>query len=306
MVSAPSDDDFAFATRVVEMHGGRVDEVVALPGVVNRVLRVTGVGQDWVIRFPVDPRRPNEFPTEIWAAHLASRLGIDTPRVLATGYLDDRPYLVVEYIAPQPGPDVAQMWAWLGRYVAVLATVPLDEAPAGIFSRFGRDLPSAWRSHLRYNLHELSEQDPLIKDGVYQRQDLDRIRTLLQTLGTADFRFGLAHGDLAPRNLIPRRAPSPPFLIDWGTARTGPAPWTDLQQVYVWAVHDRTISDDALNQFAAAAGLPLGDHETAILTQMTARRFLDLARWARDRRADLYDQYRQSSHQGLRTILAVS
>lgn len=306
MVTAPSDDDLAFATRVVEMHGGRVDEVVALPGVVNRVLRATGVGQDWVIRFPVDPRRPNEFPTEIWAAHQASKFGIATPRVLATGYLDDRPYLMVEYIRPQPEPDVAQMWWWLGRYAATLATVPLDEAPEDIFSRFGRDLPSAWRSHLRYNLDELSERDPLIEDGVYQRQDLDRIRTLLETLEAADFAFGLAHGDLAPRNLIPRRTPSPPFLIDWGTATTGPAPWTDLQQVYVWAVHDRTISYDALHQFADAAGLPLRDHETAILTQMTALRFLDLARWAKDRRPDLYDQYRQSSHHGLRTILAVS
>lgn len=187
-----------------------------------------------------------------------------------------------------------------------MARAPLDEAPEGIFSRFGRNLPSAWRSHLRYNLDALSERDPLIEDGVYLRQDLGRLRTLLATLEGVDFVFGLAHGDLAPRNLIPRRAPSPPLLIDWGSARTGPAPWTDLQQVYVWAVHDRTITYDALQQFADAAGLPLGNHETAVLTQLTALRFLDLARWARDRRPDLYDQYRQSSHHGLSTILAMT
>jgi aminoglycoside phosphotransferase (APT) family kinase protein len=303
LVTTPSGDDLAFAARVVGMHGGRADEVVALPGVVNRVLRVTGGGQDWVVRFPVDPRRPNEFPTEIWATHQAIRLGINTPRVLATGYLDDHPYLVVEYVRPQPDPDTALMWRWLGRYAATLATAPLDEAPEGIFSRFGRDLPSAWRSHLRYNLNELSERDPLIDDGVYQPRDRDRIRTLLETLDAADFAFGLAHGDLAPRNLIPRPTPSPPFLIDWGTATTGPAPWTDLQRVYVWAVHDRTISYDAMHHFADAAGLPLGNHETAILTQLTALRFLDLARWARDQRPDLYDEYRQSSQHGLRTIL---
>lgn len=300
---APSDDDVAFATRIVGMHGGGADQIVSLPGVVNSVLRVTGVGNDWVVRFPVDPRRPDEFPTEIWVAHQARELGIDTPPVVATGYLDNRPYMVVEYITPQGKLDADQMWCWLGRYAATLATAPLDGAPDEIFSRFGRDLSSAWRSHLLYNLAELSEQDSLIEDGVYPRQDLDRLRALLEPLEFADLAFGLAHGDLAPRNLIPRRTPLPPVLIDWGTATTGPAPWTDLQQVYVWAVHDRTISHDALHQFAAAAGLPMGDQVSALLNQLTALRFLDLARWARDRRPDLYDQYRHSSRHGLRRIL---
>lgn len=300
---APSDDDVAFATRIAGMHGGGADQIASLPGVVNSVLRVTGVSNDWVVRFPVDRQRPNEFPTEIWVAHQASELGIDTPPVVATGYLDNRPYMVVEYIAPQGEPDDDQMWSWLGRYAATLAMVPLDDAPDEIFSRFGRDLSSAWRSHLRYNLDELSERDSLIVDGVYLRQDLDRLRALLEPLEMTDLAFGIAHGDLAPRNLIPRHTPLPPALIDWGATTTGPAPWTDLQQVYVWAVHDRTISLDALHHFAAAAGLPMGDRVTAILNQMTALRFLDLARWAKDRRPDLYDNYRHSSRVGLRNIL---
>jgi aminoglycoside phosphotransferase (APT) family kinase protein len=300
---APSDDDIAFATRIVGMHGGGADQVTSLPGVVNSVLRVTGRSNDWVVRFPVDRRRPNEFPTEIWVVHQARELGIDTPPVVATGYLDNRPYMVVDYIAPDGKPDAAQMWRWLGRYAATLALAPLDDAPNEIFSRFGRDLPSAWRSHVCYHLDELSERDWLIEDDVYSRQDLARLRALLEPLELADLTFGLAHGDLAPRNLIPRRTPLPPVLIDWGTATTGPVPWTDLQQVYVWAVHDRTISHDALHRFACAAGLPIGDRVTAVLNQMTALRFLDLARWAKDRRPDLYDQYRRSSRHGLRKIL---
>lgn len=302
-VRALSNDDIAFATQVVAIHGGKADQVASLPGVVNHVLRVTAAENDWVVRFPVDPRRPNEFPAEIWVAHQASLVGIASPHLVGTGEVDGRPYMVVEYIGPQEAPAADQLWGWLGRYAATLARVPLDQAPEQLFSRFGRHLPSAWTYHLGYNLEQLSQRDPLIEDGVYHRQDLDRLRALLEPLKSTEFAFGLTHGDLAPRNLIPRRAPSPPLLIDWGTATTGPAPWTDLQRVYVWAVHDQTISPDALRRFADAAGLPLSGHVTATLMQMTALRFLDLARWARERRPDLYDEYRQSSQEGLRTIL---
>lgn len=299
-----SDDATAFAVRITERHGGAADAVVSLPGVVKHVLRVTGDSNDWVVRFPVDRRQPNEFPTEIWVSQRASELGIDTPEVVATGHLDDRPYLVLRYLAPDGELDTDETWRWLGHYSAVLANMPLDGAPGELFSRLGRDLPSAWRSHLHYNLHELSEGDPLINDGVYRHGDLSRLRALLESLESIDFTFGLAHGDLAPRNLISRRPPASPVLIDWGTATTGPAPWTDLQHVYVWAVHDQTISPEALHHFAAGAGLTTDDAVMAVLKQMTALRYLDLARWAKERRPELYDQYRVSSGRGLRTILS--
>lgn len=304
MTTETFDDDAAYAIRVVSMHGGAADVATSLPGVVNRVLRVTGPGTDWVVRFAADARRPNEFPTEVWAARLGSRYGIATPRVVGTGHLEDRAYLVVEHVEPQEEQDTDESWRWLGRYAAILPTVPLDhDAPEEIFSRFGRDLPLAWRAHLDYNLDALSERDPLSEEGVYRPHDRAHLRSLLDRLRSADFTFGLAHGDLAPRNLIQRRPPSPAVLLDWGTATTGPAPWTDLQRVYAWAVHDRTVQSSALDLFADAAGVRLDEQATAILEQLTALRLLDLARWARERRPDLYDQYRRSSQLGLATLV---
>ena len=288
------------------MHGGRADTVLALPGVVNRVFRVVGPGNDWVVRYPLDSRRPDEFPVEVWAAEQASLHGIATPEVVARGHLDDRPYLVIEYVESQQDQDQDEAWRWLGRYATLAATVPLRDAPQAIFSRFGRDLPLAWRAHLNYNYHALSEHDPLTKDGVYRTEDRSHLRALVERLRSADFTFGLAHGDLAPRNLISRRAPSPPVLLDWGSATTGPVPWTDLQRVYAWTVHNQTVSEPALAQFADGAGIPLTGQVRAVLEQMSAVRFLDLARWARERRPDLYDKYRQCSQQGLRTLLGAA
>src|SRR5690606_28129773 len=129
----------------------------------------------------------------------------------------------------------------------------------------------------------LDADDRLLYDGAYRREDQPLLRALISHLSTAHFDFGLAHGDLAPRNLISCGRESPPVLIDWGTATTGPAPWTDLQRVYQWAVHDESISHEALTDFAIAAGTPLDSITLRRLAQLTVLRFLDLARWARDR-----------------------
>ena len=291
------------AVRVVLMRGGQADAVIALPGNVNRVFRISGPDTDWVVRYPIDGQRSNEFPTEVWAPRRASGQGIPVAPVVAIGELEGRPYLVLKYVAPNAAHVQGGTWQWLGRYAARLAMVPLDDAPTGVFSRFGRDLRSAWRAHLQYNLDALSSQDPLLDDGVYPREGRDRLRVLIEQLMLVDFRHGLAHGDLAPRNLVPRRSPLPPILLDWGTATTGPAPWTDIQRVFAWTRYDRLVDELALAQFAEGAGVGLDKQATTGLEQMSAVRFLDLARWARERRPDLYREQCGSSRLALATIL---
>ena len=302
-MDAVSSGDGDFAVRVVRTHGGHADAVRALSGNVNRVFRVKGADTDWVVRYPLDDRRSDEFPAEVWAARRASELGVSVAAVVAAGDLEGRPYLVLEYLAPFEAGGMSEAWQWLGRYAARLAMVPLKDAPAGVFSRFGRDLDSAWRAHLQYNLDALSSQDALLDDGVYLRQDRDRLRVSIEQLMLVDFRHGLAHGDLAPRNLVPRRPPLPPVLLDWGTATTGPTPWTDLQRVYAWTRYDPSVDELALAHFADGAGVTLDKQTTTVLEQMSAVRFLDLARWARDRRPDLYQEQCRSSRVALAAIL---
>lgn len=302
-VGAASIDVDDLAARVVRRHGGQANAVVALPGNVNRVFRVSGPATDWVVRFPLDDRRSNEFPKEIWAARGASGQGVPVPTVVAAGDLDGRLYLVLEYVEPYETDSPGATWQWLGRYAARVAVVPLEDAPTQLFSRFGRDLRFAWRAHLQYNLDALSSHDLLLDDGVYARQDSERLRASIEQLMRVDFRHGLAHGDLAPRNLVPRHPPTPPVLLDWGTATTGPAPWTDLQRVYAWMRYDRSIDELALAQFAEGAGVNLDEQATVVLEQLSAVRFLDLARWARERRPDLYQEQCRSSRLALTAIL---
>ena len=93
------------------------------------------------------------------------------------------------------------------------------------------------------------------------------------------------------------------MLLDWGTATTGPAPWTDLQRMYQWAVHDHSITPAALADFAAAAGTPMTAATERVLVRLTVLRYLDLARWARERRPELYADYLAACSAGIRTAL---
>lgn len=219
-----------------------------------------------------------------------------------SGRLDDRPYLILRYYEPAAD-GLADPWTWLGRYGRAIGRLPLAGAPDAVFSRFGRDLPAAWRAHLVYNLDALGPDDPLRRDGAYRAEHLPTLRAMLRELQAEPFDFGLAHGDLAPRNLIDPARPAAPVLLDWGAASTGPAPWTDLQQVYQWAVHDRTIPLTALADFAAAAGTPMTEATEQMLLRLTVLRFLDLARWALERRPELYADYLAACAAGIRFAL---
>lgn len=270
-----------------------------LPGVDAHVVRIWGDGVDVVVRTPRDHEQPVTYPAERWAAEHAARHGVPTPRVLAyEPEFGEAPLMIVEHvtsIASDRDP-----WRDLGRLAAALAEVPLDAAgpasvepdgveprvPDALLTRFGRDLPEAWRRHLRYGLDSLVPGDRLLGLGVYTEQQRGPLRAALEQLAveSAGWRHGLVHGDLAPRNLVPRGADDP-VLIDWGSARTGPVPWLELDRVHRWSALDGVVGADELRRFADGLGVDLDDSRPT-LRRLALLHHLDLVRWALERRPD--------------------
>jgi aminoglycoside phosphotransferase (APT) family kinase protein len=288
-LDAPRASDSEFLAEIVDRIGGRVIE--ALPGgAVNVTHRVAlNDAEDVVVRFPIDRLRANEFPVELWASRAAAEVGIPVARGLETGVQSGVPFLVSEYVEPSAEPLV-KPWSRLGQYARVIGSVELSDAPRSLYSRFGDDLSSAWSSHLEYNLDSLTDEDPLRAAGAYAPDSAPLLRELLEGLSRQAFDFGLAHGDLAPRNLIAQGSDEPPVLIDWGAATTGPSPWTDARRVFEWLTFEHTITSEDYEEFSVAADLA-GDDEQGVLVAMTALHVLDVTRWARDRRPDLYNDY---------------
>jgi aminoglycoside phosphotransferase (APT) family kinase protein len=270
---------------------------VLLPGVDAHVVRIWGDGVDVVVRTPRDLAGPDTYPAERWAAEHAARHGVPTPPVLVCEpEFGEAPLMIVEHvtsIASDRDP-----WHDLGRLAAALAEVPLDPATAGVseggdsrvpdalLTRFGRDLPEAWRRHLRYGLDSLVPGDRLLDLGVYGEQQRGPLRAALEQLAveSAGWRHGLVHGDLAPRNLVPCGADDP-VLIDWGSARTGPVPWLELDRVHRWSVVDELVTVDELRRFADGLEVDLDD-SLPTLRRLALLHHLDLVRWALEHRPD--------------------
>jgi hypothetical protein len=283
------DRDGALASRIAASHGLAGAPVVALSGLgsVNRVFTV-GLGDDRsVVRFAIDPLRADEFATEAWCLEVASSHGLPSPETLASGTFCGVPYAIQRFV-PHVALDAvgrSDLWQTLGRYARRINELPVPEdAPAGLFSRFGRDLPAAWQAHLAYNLAQLTGEDPLLSLGVYVREEQPRLRAMIAELAGTPMRCGLSHGDLAARNVLV----SPDgalVLMDWGSATCGPVPYTDL--LTLLRNHDQDDDPTAadLAAFGSGYGVDLGELEPTVdaVRRVSA---LDLVRWALERRPD--------------------
>ncbi|MBT0993861.1 phosphotransferase [Cellulomonas sp. DKR-3] len=300
--------DVTLARAVIEPLGCAVGSVAVLGGgAMNRVLRVRGVQTDgtrfdWVVRSPLGDRWPAQFAEESWAATAAARAGVPAPRVVHVGLVGDRAVMVHEH-APDDGGPVARPWSALGEYARRLADVALDDAPDGLFTRFGRDVPRAWAQHVAHNRQALTDDDPLLRDGAYAAHQQAGLRALVDELATTRLTYGLTHGDLAPRHLVAPAAGGPPVLLDWGNASTGPSPWTDLRHVLVLARVRREVAEADLAEAAAAAGAPLDRATERVLVQLAVLQLLDVPRWALDRRPDLYQHFLDECRTGLAVLL---
>ena len=275
--------------QISERHGlcpERVEPVKG-GGSVNKAFVVSARSARFVVRFPIDLLRRDEFQTEEWCLTQAAVYGIPSPQVVARGVLHGVPYLVQTFVdgTVEAGQPATASWRTLAAYARIVHTIPLTaDAPKGLFTRFGRHLCQAWQAHLDYNQSQLSPLDPLITLGVYPLALQPLIRSRLTRLTRRHWVFGLRHGDLAPRNLLVPPVGAP-ILIDWGCASAGPIPYGDLLPAATMHLATGRPSKDDLNAFAADLGIPL-DQEADIVEDLLLLESLDLVRWAIDQRPD--------------------
>lgn len=152
--------------------------VTMLPGGnQNVVARVRDDTHDVVVRFAKDhARMVDPFDIEVWALEAAADVGIHTSEVVARDWAADTSYLVVRYLAgTTASPDGLEAWRTIGWSLRALSKVNTATAPPALFSRFRCDPDTAWIAHVSYNLVSLTDEDPLIGLGVYERNDQDPI-----------------------------------------------------------------------------------------------------------------------------------
>ena len=247
----------------------------------NEVCVVGDPGDRYVVRARSGHGALAEFEAEAWCSAAARGVGLVTPRILFWGVEEGASYSVQEAVEGDSGERHRDddLWRFLGESARKIASIDLRCAPEILFSRFGRDLSAAWRSHLFYNLDQLTLADPLIVLGAYGADELKVLRAMVSSISRQSFDQGLLHGDLALRNVLLPTV-GEPVLIDWGSARTGPVPSTDLINLLRNRDDQQNPTDVEIDAFASGFGS--GPELIQGVRDLRVLHCLDVARWALD------------------------
>ncbi|WP_309719618.1 aminoglycoside phosphotransferase family protein [Armatimonas sp.] len=275
------------ATSVEALLGlGSVNEIFVAQFPKNRI----------IIRLPKpeDQHRAGAFyEKELWCLEQATLLKIPSPLVLKLSTHDGWPYQIQSFVEGVNGEQSALsptvLWQTLGEYArrfhkchlsgfgdsaSIFSFTNTREEPTSLDIFCPTPAQRGWQRFLRYNLASLTDDDPLLALGVYAPSQRDVIHAHFSELYLREFRFGLCHGDLAPRNTIVA-SDGTLFLLDWGCAESHLVPHYDLLNV-------PTEHQDA---FLDGYGWPITARATLLaeVKNLALLKSFDLVRWAIDR-----------------------
>ena len=270
-----------FLTRAVEI------EPIIGKGFVNYIFLARGAEKSVIIRMSQaeDEERGLAFyAKETWCLEQAARLGIPGPEVLEVGLWGTRPYMLQTVVPGVNGEECAcdkkHIWHELGRFARLIHSVTLDGFGETL-EYFTKGNPAAeWYKFIEYNLNSLTEEDELLRLGVYTRTQRDAVRRVFESLRERSFRFGLTHGDLSLKNTLVE-ADGQVHLLDWGSAEAHIVPHYELYGILIYQEPDAAT----LQAFLTGYGMEEAEFARVLpeLHSLILLKSFDLTRWAIDR-----------------------
>ncbi len=196
-------------------------------GSVNIIFELEGDHQNYIIRLNEEGHKLLEYQKENWCIHEVAKLGIPGPKVLSIGMHKNIPFMIQEKIPGRNGKAATSeerdvIWKELGKYAAqfqYISRIDLEEVEKVAFH-------SDWKSRLEYNLEQLGSKDSLVRKKILSAAEQEQAKFILSSLKSKDFKMGLVHGDLCPRNVILNEGTV--YLLDWGTAEINIIPHTEI------------------------------------------------------------------------------
>lgn len=196
-------------------------------GYVNHVFNVKGNQTDYIIRLNENQNKRLEYQKEKWCIEEVIHYGINSPDVLKIGVFEEVSFMVEPKIAGVNGKLCAakqkgNIWKKLGSYAKIFHQIQRIEDEVVEANEFHKD----WKARLTYNLAELNENDSLLKKGVFNKEEQQKVKDILLGLMQKKFKTGLVHGDLCPRNTIWNKGEV--WLLDWGMAEINVVPHNEI------------------------------------------------------------------------------
>ncbi|MFS0872904.1 aminoglycoside phosphotransferase family protein [Paenibacillus xylanilyticus] len=262
-------------------------------GFVNQVCLVETEHHKVVVRMNDKHNYPT-FVKEKWCIEQAAAAGIPGPETLSVGIADETAYMIQTFVEGDNGldttVDTTHIWRKLGEYAKCIHSIPVDgfgEQMDPVQGRFyspphpGSD--GSWQGYVQYNIHSLTEHDPLIEFGVITKTESRMVRQWFEKLKMEEFRFGLCHGDISLKNTMVSQT-GQVTLLDWGNAEVTVVPYGDIIHMIRCQIHGEGPEPEQLNAFLDSYGL--NEKELDLLRHVLLLKTFDNLRWAIDQSPD--------------------
>lgn len=257
-------------------------------GSVNEVYAFDTVEGKYILRINDFEEKQVEYLKEKFCLEATGGLGIPGPKVLAMGQMGSYVYMIQNHLGGRNAKDVEQanrnrIWRKLGTYARKFHEIPGIDEEAVNEQEFHAD----WKARLNYNLKELHQSDSLLSLGYLSSEEHRAISTLLESLEEKEFKTGLVHGDLSPRNV--HMEGEEIYLLDWGTAEINVVPHTEIGILQI----SGEASEEEISLFLEGMGISQKEYQ-AIERDVHALNLLhrlDKYRWAEAYDQDKLDAY---------------
>ncbi|MCB0571013.1 MAG: aminoglycoside phosphotransferase family protein [Phaeodactylibacter sp.] len=267
-------------------------------GSVNKVFDIRTENDEYIIRLNEDRGKELEYQKEKWCIENAAKLGIPSPKVLKTGLHGSISFMIQNKISGANGnhckpEDKAYIWKNLGNYAAKYHQAGRIEVEAVEEHEFHKN----WEARLEYNLRELNEQDSLLKKEILNFEEQQSAKKVLSGLKKVQFKTGLVHGDLCPRNIIFDNGTV--FLLDWGTAEINVVPHNEIGIVLM----SNEADEGEFDLFLEGLGISSAEYQK-IKREIEALNLLhrlDKYRWAEGHQVENIKEYEQKVKEALRS-----
>ena len=172
-------------------------------GSVNLIFDVRVGNENYILRMNDDHNKQIEYKKETWCLNEIARHNIPTSKVLYQGIHDSQLYMIQTKVLGINGTKInskgkKNIWKTLGQYAKINHQINRIKDREVEENEFHKD----WKSRLQYNLDELNKNDSLLKNKTFSQLEQKLAKSKLTNLKSKNFKVGLTHGDLCPRNVI--------------------------------------------------------------------------------------------------------
>ena len=236
------------AKNIIEKHFGKPPSriVYKRSGKTNFVFAVNHVEGQFVVRLTPVKERIDAFRKELWASQKVREAGVPSPEVLAVGNdLGPDPYMITRRVTGSEAtehPRRRHIVHEMGQYAQVINSISTENFGGNFDWNTYAPKKRTWSEYLDEEW-ELDRKLKLLGDNkILSKQDLLKLREIIDDTRTTHITPSLNHGDLRLKNVIVDEDGQIAAILDWDDSISTIAPQWELSI----ALHDLSIDEKHL------------------------------------------------------------